>query len=336
MFLLGIETSCDESSAAIVEAGKNILSNVVMSQVKDHAVFHGVVPELASRMHLEAINAVIEEAFCHAGLSYSDIAAVAVVHKPGLVGSLLIGLSTAKAFAYQLGVPLVPVNHIEAHLYAPHLEQDIPFPNIGLAVSGGHTLVYHSKSYTEHSLIGSTIDDAVGEAFDKVAKHFDLGYPGGPIIDGMARDGDFLAYKFPRAKYKDDNPYQFSYSGLKTAVIHQLNKFHAKGHGSAVPDILASFQKAAIDVLLDVAVTAARDHGIQDVVVSGGVSCNSYMRSVFKEHSEITAYFASPKLSTDNGAMVAGLAYHLLKEGITADYSLNAHSKIVKQGRALP
>jgi len=335
MLLLGIETSCDETSAAIVEAGKNILSNVVMSQVKDHAVFHGVVPEIASRMHLEAINEVIEEAFSLAGIGYSDIDAVSVVYKPGLVGSLLIGLSTAKAFAYQLGVPLVPVNHIDAHLYSPHLEQNIPFPNIGLAVSGGHTLVYKSTSYTEHSLIGSTIDDAVGEAFDKVAKHFDLGYPGGPIIDRMAKDGDSLAYTFPRAKYKDDNPYQFSYSGLKTAVIHQLNKFYARGHGSETRDILASFQKAAIDVLLDVSVRAAKDLGLRDIVVSGGVSCNSYMRTLFKGHPDIKAYFASPKLSTDNGAMVAGLAYHLLKKNVTADFSLNALSKIIRQGKAI-
>ncbi len=335
MYLLGIESSCDESSASIVEDGQRVLSNVVVSQVKDHAVFCGVVPEIASRKHLETINEVVEEAFRLAQLKYEDMNAVGVVYKPGLIGSLLVGLSTAKAFAYQLDCPLVPVNHIEAHLYAPHLEWEIPFPNIGLVVSGGHTLLTKSHSFTDHEIIGSTIDDAVGECFDKIAKYFDLGYPGGPVIDKIFYNGDPIAYSFPKAKFKGDQPYQFSFSGLKSAVIHQREKFLNENHKDTVDNIIASFQKTAIDTLIETTLRACNDLNISDVVVTGGVSCNSYLRKAFGKLDSIKSYFASPELSTDNAAMVGGLAYHLLKAGVTADLSLNAHSKIVKRGKVL-
>ena len=336
MYLLGIETSCDETSAAIVEDGNKILSNIVVTQIKDHAAFCGVVPEIASRIHLETINTVIDEAFKTAGLKFEDIDAVGAVYKPGLIGALLVGLTTAKAFAFQYDVPLVPVNHIEAHLYAPHLEHDIPFPNIGLVVSGGHTLLVRSESFTEHKIIGSTIDDAVGEAFDKVAKFFDLGYPGGPVIDKMSKEGDGEAYNFPRPTFKDkESLYQFSYSGLKTAVIHQLDKFHKKGHEESTLNIVSSFQKSAIEMLIEKSLEACHDHQLKDVVITGGVSCNSYLRHRFNEIKEVNSYFASPKLSIDNGAMVAGLAYHLYQSGVTADLDLNAFSKIVKKGKVI-
>ncbi len=335
MYLLGIESSCDESSASIVEDGQRILSNVVFSQVKDHAAFYGVVPEIASRKHLETINEVVEEAFRLAQLQYEDMDAVGVVYKPGLIGSLLVGLATAKSFAFQLDRPLVPVNHIEAHLYAPHLEQDIPFPNIGLVVSGGHTLITKSRSFIDHEIIGSTIDDAVGECFDKIAKYFDLGYPGGPIIDKMFYNGDPKAFSFPKAKFKGDQLYRFSFSGLKSAVIHQREKFLNENHRDTVDNIAASFQQTAVDTLIETTQKACTDLNIHDVVVTGGVSCNSSLRKAFGELKGIRSYFASLELSTDNAAMVGGLAYHLLKAGVTADLTLNAHSKVVKRGRVL-
>jgi len=334
MYLLGIETSCDETSASIVENGNNILSNVVVSQIKDHAQFYGVVPEIASRKHLENINPVIDEAFAQADIQFTDIDAVAVVYKPGLIGALLIGLVTAKAFAFQQSVPLVPVNHVEAHLFAPHFEHTIPFPNIGLVLSGGHTLIIKSYSHTKHQIIGSTIDDAIGEAFDKIAKYFQLGYPGGPIIDEMAKMGDENAYTFPQPNFKDkSNPYLLSYSGLKTAVIHQLDKFMNSGHEKSLPNILASFQKSAINVLIELALKSCHEHNIEHVVLSGGVACNSYLRDQFYDIKEINSYFPVPELSMDNAAMVAGLGYYLLQNGVTADLTLNAYSKIVKKGK---
>ncbi len=335
MYLLGIETSCDETSASIVKDGKNILSNIVVSQIKDHAIFQGVVPEIASRKHLETINDVIEEAFHQANMDYHQINAVGVVYRPGLIGSLLIGLSTAKIFSYLYNIPLIPVNHIEAHLYAPHLEQDIPFPNIGLAISGGHTILFISRSHIEHEMIGSTIDDAVGEAFDKVAKYFNLEYPGGPIIDQYAKQGDPNAFHFPKPKFKEESPYQFSYSGLKTAVIHQLDKFHNLQYEKSLENISTCFQKTAIDMLIETSLRACKDHNIPHLVVTGGVACNSYLRSELSKITSVKTYIASPKLSTDNASMVAGLAYHLLKNNITADLSLNAFSKIVRQGKSI-
>ncbi len=336
MYLLGIETSCDETSAAIIEDGAKIISNVVVSQIKDHEIFSGVVPEIASRKHLERINQVIDEAFEKAGLRFDQMDGVGVVYKPGLIGPLLIGLATAKTFAFQFDVPLIPVNHIEAHLYAPHFEHDIPFPSVGLVVSGGHTLLIVSQSHTDHKIIGSTIDDAVGEAFDKIAKYYGLGYPGGPIIDKKARQGDANAYTFPKATFKNkSNPYQFSYSGLKTAVIHQLQKFKNPNYANSLENILAGFQKSAIDTLVDLTVQACWEYHIHDVVVTGGVSCNSYIRERFASIPNIKSYFASLDLSIDNGAMVGGLAYHLLQKGVVADLSLNAYSKIIKRGKLL-
>lgn len=336
MYLLGIETSCDETSCAIIEDGKKILSNIVVSQVKDHAKFSGVVPELASRIHLESINEVVDEAFRVAELSYKDISGVGVVYKPGLIGSLLVGLATAKTFAYLQDVPLIPVNHIDAHLYAPHLEQEIPFPNIGLVISGGHTLLVKSFSYTEHEIIGSTIDDAVGEAFDKIAKYYNLGYPGGPIIDEKAKEGNPNAFSFPKATFKNKtNTYQFSYSGLKTAVIHQLDKFLNPGYENNLENILASFQKSAMDTLIEISLQACSDHNIKHLTVTGGASSNSYIRYSLSITEKVKSYFASPKLCVDNGAMVAGIAYHLLNKGITADMNLNAYAKIIKKGKIL-
>lgn len=333
MYLLGIESSCDESSASIVKDGKEILSNVIFSQVQDHERFQGVVPEIASRLHLEKINGIIDEAFSQANLNFTDIDAVAVVYKPGLIGSLLVGLATAKSFAYCYDIPIIPVNHIEAHLYAPHIEHEIPFPNIGLVVSGGHTLIMLSKSHTNHEIIGSTVDDAVGECFDKVAKHYELGYPGGPVIDRLSKAGDDDAYRFPRAKFKKGNAFNFSYSGLKTAVIHQTEKFKVKNDSNSMEDLLASFQKSAMETLLEVCKEALNQYELKDIVISGGVACNSYLRETFTKEKDLNAFFPSPMLSTDNGAMVAGLGYHLYREGIVADLSLNAHSKIIKQGR---
>jgi N6-L-threonylcarbamoyladenine synthase len=329
MRILGIETTCDETSAAVVEDGKKILSNVVATQFEFHRQYAGVVPEIASRRHLEVINYVIEDALKKAALGFDGIDAVAVAYYPGLIGSLLVGLITAKTISFSLGVPHVGINHIEAHLYSVHFTNEVEYPIIGLIVSGGHTLLLVSERVGHYEIKGGTVDDAIGEAFDKVAKHLGLGYPGGPAIETTARGGDERAYRFPRAVLSGSaDRYNFSYSGLKNAVINQRERFLNSGFTESVENIAASFQAAATDVLLVKAKRAARDFGIGRVALAGGVANNSRIRDIFGGEKTLTAYLPARELTQDNGAMIAGLAYHKYREGKVSGLDLEPKSRI--------
>jgi N6-L-threonylcarbamoyladenine synthase len=336
--ILGIESSCDETSAAIVVNGKELLSNVVASQDSLHEKFGGVIPEIACRAHLNAMLPVIQEAFDRSGLQKEDIDAVAVSNRPGLVGSLLIGLTFAKSFSCAMQVPLIGINHLEAHIYAAHLEHEIELPAVSLVVSGGHTALYISEDLTTYILLGSTIDDAAGEAFDKVASILGLGYPGGPVIDKAARNGSSSRFNFPRTFIKDDN-LKFSFSGLKTAVL-----YHCQGHSSGRTklrdiddqernDIAASFQEAVVDVLVAKVIKTAKKHNARSICIGGGVACNSRLRERIRDESICDVYIPSPALCMDNGAMIAGLGYHKLKQGKEDDLFLDADSQPVRMGR---
>ncbi len=325
MKILGIETSCDETSVAVVEDGKKILSNIIYSQVPLHKEFSGVVPELASRKHLEIILPLIKDALMEANLTLNDVDAISVTQEPGLMGSLLVGLTVAKTLAYITKKPLIPVNHINAHLYAANLEYDIPFPFIGLIVSGGHTLLTVWKNWLDYKILGTTIDDAVGEAFDKVAKLMNLGYPGGPIIDKLFKKGDANSINFPLVMLnKNNDRYNFSYSGLKTAVVYYMQR----NENYVVEDVAASFQKKAIDVLFKKTKLLSEDLNINNIVIAGGVAANSYLREVF-HHSKMSVFIPSIKLCTDNAAMVGGLAYHLYQNQEIDYTSLDAVDKII-------
>ena len=329
MKVLGIETSCDECAASIVENGKKILSNVIASQVEIHKPFYGVVPEIASRKHTEWIVPVVKEAITKARIRKKDIDGIAVTYRPGLIGSLLVGLSFAKGLAFSLSIPFAGIDHILAHLYAPHLEHEISYPYIGLIVSGGHTIIARVTHVNSFSVLGTTIDDACGEAFDKVAKYYDLGYPGGVAIDRLGAKGNPLAFRFPKPSlHKGDHTYDVSYSGLKTAVVNQLDQFHNKKYEKTAENIAASFQKTAIDIIVNRVLRAVRDTGIKKVVAGGGVSANSYLRKRLKEEKDITAIFPSLKLCTDNAAMIAGLGYHLLKAGEKSGYDISAEARV--------
>jgi N6-L-threonylcarbamoyladenine synthase len=335
--ILGIESSCDECSAAVVEDGRRILSNVILSQVDFHKPYYGVVPEIASRKHIEWIRPVVKDALAEAGVAAEDLAAIAVTFRPGLIGSLLVGLSYAKGLAWALGKPLIGVDHILAHLYAPHLERDIVYPYLGLLVSGGHTIIARVERYDSIVVLGTTIDDACGEAFDKVAKHYAIGFPGGVAIDKLSRSGDPRAYRFPRPSlHKGEAFYDVSYSGLKTAVIHQSNQFWNGTSEKSVANIAASFQRAAIDILVDRALAAAADNGLKRIVAGGGVAANSYLRERMAGETGIEVVFPSLKLCTDNAAMVAGIGYHALMDGKVSDFTLNAAARVPMFKRAYP
>ncbi len=336
MLVLGIESSCDECSAAIVEDGKKILSNIVATQIPLHAQYQGVVPEIASRAHTQWISGVVREAFNTAGIVPGRIDAVAATFQPGLIGSLAVGLSFAKAMAFALNKPFKGINHMLAHLYAPQLEADIPYPFIGLLVSGGHSIICQADSFDSIRVMGTTIDDAVGEAFDKVAKYYGFGYPGGQVIDQLAEKGDPAAFKFPMPSlHKGDHRYDVSYSGLKTAVIHHLDEYR-KGNSEATPEnIAASFRKAAIDILLSRLLLAAEDSGIRRIVAGGGVAANSYLRASLARRSDLQIYFPSLSLCGDNGAMVAGIAYQYLIRGESDPLSLAPQSRIPIYKRSL-
>ncbi|MBI2470792.1 MAG: tRNA (adenosine(37)-N6)-threonylcarbamoyltransferase complex transferase subunit TsaD [Planctomycetes bacterium] len=328
MLILGIETSCDETSAAVVKDGREVLSSIILSQDVLHRQFGGVVPEIACRAHLESIVSVINSALSDAKVQLAEIDAIAVVNTPGLIGALLIGVTAAKTLCMALDVPLLAINHLHAHIYANNLEhEDIRYPTISLVVSGGHTTLFLSESETKHVPLGWTIDDAAGEAFDKVSKILGLGYPGGPVIDKLARCGNRRAVIFPRA-YLEKDSLDFSFSGLKTAVLYYYRGQDARTSGSKTPseqevaDIAASFQEAVIDVLIDKTVMASKMYNVRGIALGGGVAANSRLRQRLEETSKeigISAYCPSPRLCTDNAAMVAGLAY---KQYLKGDISL--------------
>jgi len=329
--ILGIETSCDETASAVVAAGGDVRSNVVCSQEALHVRYRGVVPEIACRAHVEALLPAIREALSKASVEMADIDAVAVTHTPGLVGALLIGVSAAKALAWALRVPLVGINHVEAHMYASRFSHgDRLFPLVSLVVSGGHTSLYLSRSETDHTLLGATTDDAAGEAFDKVATILGLGYPGGPAIDALARSGRPDAVDFPRA-WLGKESFDFSFSGVKTAVLYHWEGQPGSKRAAARPgtkaDVAASFQEAVVEVLVRKAVRAVRRTGARALNVVGGVACNSRLRALAARETsrhDIPLYMPHRRYCTDNAAMVAGLAYHKFVKGETADLTLDA------------
>jgi N6-L-threonylcarbamoyladenine synthase len=314
--ILGIETSCDETAAAVVADGRRVLSSVVSSQIELHAQYGGVVPEVASRAHVELINPVIADALGEAGLELADIGAVAACHGPGLAGALLVGVSAAKSLALVWDVPFVGVNHLEAHVYASFLEEpDLELPIVVLLVSGGHTMLVLMEGHGRYRLLGQTVDDAAGEAFDKVARYLGLGYPGGPAIDRLAMEGDPSAIRFPRAML--DDSYDFSFSGLKTAVVN-----HVRKHPDvSTADVCASFQEAVVDVLVQKAGRAATAHGAKGLCLGGGVAANSLLRERFLDTctaAGVHGFLPSRAMCTDNAAMVAAAAWwQLEREGPT-------------------
>jgi N6-L-threonylcarbamoyladenine synthase len=332
MLVLGIDTSCDDTAAAVVRDGREILSNEVATQHDLHAAFRGVVPEIASRAHAERITIVVERALARAGIALSDLDAVAVTNRPGLVGSLIVGVSAAKALALSLGIPLVGVHHIEAHGVVARAEHpDLDYPFVALIASGGHTALYAHRGPNRIDLLGSTIDDAAGESFDKVAVLLGLPQPGGPSVSRLAQSGNPAAIRFPRSRPKD-RPLGFSFSGLKTAVLYRLKG--AGGHrdmpdrddlGVSRADVAASFEMAVVDVLAERALEAARAEGISDLVVGGGVAANRVLRRVLAERAPpgLRVRFPSPPLCADNGAMVAVRGTELLLLGRVAALDLD-------------
>ena len=337
MMVLGVESSCDECSVAVAEDGRRVLGHVIATQLDEHAPYQGVVPEIASRTHTRWITAVYLRALDRAGISEKRLDAVAVTNRPGLVGSLVVGLSFAKSLAWGLGIPLVGVNHMLAHLYAPQLEQPVEYPFLGLLVSGGHTIIARADDPFTMEVLGTTIDDACGEAFDKVAKHYDLGYPGGVAIDRLARGGNENAFRFPDATLsKGEHRYDVSYSGLKTAVINQLDQFWDGESARSPENIAASFQRAAIDMLVRRLFRAVEDTGIRRVVAGGGVAANSRLRRNLAEHDELEVHFPPLELCTDNGAMIAGLGYHLLQRGDRGGLDLDVSARVEGFRRPYP
>ena len=328
MIVLGIETSCDECSLALVADGRAILGQVVAGQQVIHAPHSGVVPELASRAHVEWIMPIWRRVLAEANVDTHQVDAVAVTNRPGLSGSLIVGVSFAKALAWSLGRPCVGVDHIRAHLYACQLEQPVAVPFIGLIVSGGHTIISLVRDWERMEMLGGTLDDACGEAFDKVACHLNLGYPGGAELDRLAQRGDSRAAVFPhRALSGARRRYHLSYSGLKTAVIHQLDSFWNDAYPRTAENIAAAFQRAAIDMLVERLLCACRDSGVTTVVVGGGVAANSYLRRALRTQSGIKVYIPAPALCTDNGAMIAGLGYQLLVRGISDSLDMDVSSR---------
>ena len=325
--VLGIESSCDETAAAVVKNGREMLSNVINSQIDIHEKYGGVVPEIASRCHIEAINKVVDKALCDAGVTLSDITAIAVTYGPGLVGALLVGVSTAKALAYAAKKPLVPVHHIKGHIcanYVAHPELVPPF--VCLVASGGHSHIVYARDYTEYEIMGMTRDDAAGEAFDKVARILGLGYPGGPKIDALAREGDPHAVEFPRVKMAGDS-LDFSFSGVKTAVINHVHNLEQKGESFDRADIAASFQNAVTDVLCEHTIEAAKRRGTGRIVLAGGVASNSALRKKMTKtagNEGMEVLYPPPVLCTDNAVMIAAAGYYGYISGARADMRLNA------------
>lgn len=325
--ILAIESSCDETAAAVVRNGREVLSNIISSQIELHALYGGVVPEIASRKHMEKINQVVEAALLEAGKNLEEMDAIGVTYGPGLVGALLVGVAEAKAIAYAAGKPLVGVHHIEGHVSANYIEHpELKPPFLCLIVSGGHTHLVVVKDYGKFEILGRTRDDAAGEAFDKVARAVGLGYPGGPKIDEAAKKGNPWAIRFPRAKV-EANALDFSFSGLKSAVLNHINHAKMVGEEIHVPDLAASFQNAVVDVLVSHAMEAAREYGFRKVAIAGGVASNTALRAAMKQacrEADIRFYYPSPIYCTDNAAMIGTAAYYEFMNGARTGWDLNA------------
>ena len=325
--ILAIESSCDETAASVVKNGRTILSNVISSQIELHKLYGGVVPEIASRKHIEKINQVIEEALSEAGVTLDDLDAIGVTYGPGLVGALLVGVAEAKAIAYSKKLPLVGVHHIEGHVSANYIEHpDLEPPFLCLIVSGGHTHLVIVKDYGEFEILGRTRDDAAGEAFDKVARAIGLGYPGGPKIDKLSKEGNPHAIVFPKAKI-DGAPYDFSFSGVKSAVLNFINQNKMQGKEIHAADLAASFQQSVVDVLVEHTMLAAKDYQMDKVAIAGGVASNGTLRQAMKEACEkngLKFYHPSPIFCTDNAAMIGVAAYYEYKKGTRHGWDLNA------------
>jgi len=325
--ILAIETSCDETAAAVIKNGRTVLSNIISSQIALHTLYGGVVPEIASRKHMEQINQVIEMALSEAKLTLDDITAIGVTYGPGLVGALLVGVAEAKAISFAKDIPLVGVHHIEGHISANYIENpDLEPPFMALVVSGGHTHLVLVKEYGEYEIIGRTRDDAAGEAFDKVARAVGLGYPGGPKIDKLAKEGNPHAIEFPRAQV-DGSPYDFSFSGIKSSVLNYINTCEMKNIVIDKADLVASFQNAVIDALVSRAISATKEFGIGKLAIAGGVASNSALRKTIKEQcelNEIQLFSPSPIFCTDNAAMIGVAAYYEYMNGTRHSLDLNA------------
>ncbi|MFW3612971.1 tRNA (adenosine(37)-N6)-threonylcarbamoyltransferase complex transferase subunit TsaD [Staphylococcus caprae] len=327
--ILAIETSCDETSVSVIKNGTEILSNTVLSQIDSHKRFGGVVPEVASRHHVEGMTATIEESLTTANMTMEDIDAVAVTQGPGLIGALLIGINAAKALAFAYDKPIIPVHHIAGHIYANHLEQPLTFPLMALIVSGGHTELVYMKDHLNFEVIGETRDDAVGEAYDKVARTIDLPYPGGPQIDQLAAKGKD-AYNFPRVWLEKDS-YDFSFSGLKSAVINKLHNLRQKNEEIVAENVATSFQNSVVEVLTYKAMHACKSYGVQRLIVAGGVASNKGLRASLKtacENEGITLTIPSPSLCTDNAAMIGSAGHYLYQAGLRGDLALNGKNNI--------
>jgi tRNA N6-adenosine threonylcarbamoyltransferase len=331
MRVLGIETSCDETAVALVEDGRKILSNPISSQAHLHEKFGGVVPEVASRAHMEAINPMITLALTEAGMWVADVEGVAVTIGPGLVGALLVGVAAAKAMALALEVPFVGVNHLEGHIYANVLVHGpLEEPYVSFLVSGGHTMLVYVPEPFRYELLGQTLDDAAGEAFDKVARFIGLGFPGGPAIDSLAKRGDRDAVKFPRALAREPG-YDFSLSGVKTAVVRHVREARARGEDVSTADLAASFQEAVVDVQVDKTIAAAVDKGVRKVVLGGGVVANTRLRDLMVERAKgagLEVLIPPPELCTDNAAMIACAGYYRLERGERTDLEVGAYPSL--------
>ena len=327
VLILAIESSCDETAAAVVKNGRSVLSNVISSQIDLHKLYGGVVPEIASRKHIEKINQVIEEALKEADTTLDDLDAIAVTYGPGLVGALLVGVAEAKAISFAKNLPLVGVHHIEGHISANYIENlDLEPPFLCLVVSGGHTHLVVVKDYGEFEILGRTRDDAAGEAFDKVARAIGLGYPGGPKIDKLSKQGNAYAMDFPKAKVADA-PYDFSFSGVKSAVLNHLNKCKMMGEPVVEADIAASFQRCVVEVLVEHAIVAARDYHISKLAIAGGVASNQTLRNAMEQACEkngIQFYHPSPIFCTDNAAMIGVAGYYEYIKGTRHGWDLKA------------
>lgn len=327
MLILGIESSCDETAAAVIRNGREVLSNIIFSQIALHTLYGGVVPEIASRKHIEKINQVIEEALREANCTLDDLDAIAVTYGPGLVGALLVGVAEAKAISYAKNIPLVGVHHIEGHISANYIEhKELEPPFICMVASGGHSHLVLVKDYGEYDIIGRTHDDAAGEAFDKVARAIGLGYPGGPKVDALAKAGNPQAIAFPRARIEGSS-YDFSFSGLKSAVLNYLNQCQMKGEEPNRADVAASFQQSVVDVLVNHTILAAKDYKIDKIAIAGGVASNSTLRHAMTtacEEEHIKFYHPSPIFCTDNAAMIGVAGYYEFKKGVRHGLDLNA------------